>query len=50
VRTEIPWGGFSATLPTLTFENVYIFLGFEKNWPFWGIDLGANGAANGIWC
>jgi superfamily II DNA helicase RecQ len=40
--TEIPWAGFSATLPTLTFEDIYISLGFGENRPFWGIDLGAD--------
>ncbi|KIM71087.1 hypothetical protein PILCRDRAFT_24909, partial [Piloderma croceum F 1598] len=48
-RTEIPWAGFSATLPTHIFENVYASLAMGEACPFWGIDLGADRPNLAFW-
>ncbi|KAH9858429.1 hypothetical protein C2E23DRAFT_713381, partial [Lenzites betulinus] len=40
--TEIPWGLFSATLPTSVFNLCFESVRLGETRPFWGLDLGSN--------
>ncbi|KAI0827851.1 hypothetical protein BC628DRAFT_1291267, partial [Trametes gibbosa] len=40
--TEVPWGLFSATLPSKSFDLCFNSVCLGETQPFWGLDLGSN--------